>query len=82
LNVLPYTGYWYYGATSKKQTAAFYCSYGLREIVPLLLDIRRRIVSAIDAQLKAFGYSDENNSIRQQIVDAMITNLESYEWSN
>ena len=30
MNYLPYTGWWFYGATDTIQRASFFCSWGLR----------------------------------------------------
>jgi len=35
LNYLPLTGYWFYGAASDVERAAFYCSWGLLAVAPL-----------------------------------------------
>ena len=29
MNYFPYAGYWFYGASTSKERASFYCSWGL-----------------------------------------------------
>jgi|GEM_PF-2573393 len=34
MNYLPFAGYWFYGATTSEERAAYYCSWGLLETAP------------------------------------------------
>ncbi len=34
MNYLPFCGYWFYGAASDTQRAAFFCSWGLLAVAP------------------------------------------------
>ena len=53
MNYLPFCGYWFVGAATSTERAAFFCSWGLLSVAPLAAGA---IVGGLVFMSKLFGF--------------------------